>query len=197
MKPVSVLLTGLLVALGFLIWGSEPHSVSGQPSLDNNNFLPMVVRPITITEYRSRSLWENAIRANPDNEDFEKDRVSYDEIIFPYTTGNGFLLTGQSAAQILHESHWNSGNFLHFRDWKIGLTFTFPNYEAVSAFGFDYRSSEPWQLTINSYTITLSKDSKSFIGIVVSESYPNKFVLSGWEYAQGGLSVDNISYVTR
>src|ERR1043165_5297479 len=113
------------------------------------------------TVYWKRTLWEGAISRTIITEDFEKDEADYGEIAFPYLTGNGFFLTGQSTAQILNdETLLNTGNLIHFRDWENGLTFTFPNDTAVEAFGFDYKPSETWQLTVNSSVITIQSEER-------------------------------------
>lgn len=108
------------------------------------------------TLYWKRALWETEVSGSMVTEDFEKDEADYGEVSFPYLTGNGFLLTGQTTAQILRdESLLPSGNLIHFRDWGNGLTFSFPNDTAVTAFGFDYKPSETWQLTVNDSVITI------------------------------------------
>ncbi len=91
----------------------------------------------------------------------------------------------------------NSGNLLHFRDWKVGLTFTFPNRAKVSSFGFDYRTAEDWQLTAGNSVIPLVKDRVAFIGIVIHTGMINSFTLTSKSSAQGGLTIDNISYVLK
>jgi hypothetical protein len=129
------------------------------------------------------------------NEDFENDPADYGLLRFPYLTGNGFLLTGQSSAQILRDQNLlKSGNFIHFRDSKDGLTFGFPDNKVVKAFGFDYRSPEKWQFAFDDSVVPLPGGRGGFVGIVVQKDYPQKFVLSSAERIQGGLSVDNISY---
>jgi hypothetical protein len=54
----------------------------------------------TYTLYWKRELWESAIRESPFVENFENDSSDYGEVTFPYLTGNGFLLNGESSAQI-------------------------------------------------------------------------------------------------
>jgi hypothetical protein len=151
----------------------------------------------SFTVYWKRALWETEVEGSMVTEDFEKDEADYGEVSFPYLTGNGFLLTGQSTAQILRdESLLPSGTLIHLRDWGGGLTISFPNDTAVSAFGFDYKPSETWQLTVNDSVITIPGGRRGFVGIVIAEDYPKWFVLSSAEYAQGGLSVDNIIYIS-
>ena len=150
----------------------------------------------TYTIYWKRELWENAIRENPLTEDFENDSSDYGELTFPYLTANGFLLNGDSTAQILNDnSLMSSGNLIHFRDWGTGLRFNFPNNSVAGAFSFDYKASETWQLTFNDNVITIPGGRNRFLGIVVHNFYPGEFILSSFEKVQGGLTVDNISYI--
>jgi len=152
----------------------------------------------TFTIYWKRDLWESAITGNILTEDFEKDEADYGELSYPYLTGNGFLLNGgRCPAQIFRDpTLMNSGNLIHFRDFGCGLTFSFPNNMTVSAFGFDYRPSETWRLKVNGTVIAIPGGRKGFLGFVMHENFPTKFNLSCNENAQGGLSVDNISYIS-
>jgi hypothetical protein len=147
--------------------------------------------------YWKRDLWENAVDENTSTEDFEKDTADYGELGYPYLTGNGFILQGGNCpSQILTDpTLMDSGNLLHFRDFGCGLGFSFPNNARASAFSFDYRPSEPWILKVNNQLIELLGTRKGFVGIVLHRDYPGEFVLLCRENAQGGLSVDNISYV--
>jgi hypothetical protein len=150
----------------------------------------------TYTIYWKRELWEDAIGENAFTEDFENDRSDYGELNFPYLTGNGFLLNGDSSAQIFNDnSLLSSGNLIHFRDWGSGLRFSFPNNSVASAFSFDYKASETWQLAFNDSIITIPKGTNRFIGVVIHNFFPSDFLLSSFESVQGGLSVDNISYI--
>ena len=147
------------------------------------------------TVYWERGLWENAVGETTALEDFEKDRSDYGELGFPYFTGNRFILTGTSAAQILSAPELlPSGNLIHFRDWEQGLTFTFPNDMSVTAFGFDYASSEDWRVSLDSIDIPIPNGRNRFMGIVLREGTVKQFTFLGPPYAQGGLSIDNISY---
>lgn len=170
------------------------------PVILNNYPIPTPTPNPTLTYdvYSNRALWIEAIGGSISTEDFEKDPADYAELSIPYITGNGFLLTGQSVAQIYYDvTTLNSGNLLHFRDWQVGMTFTFPNSANVKGFGFDYRPSETWKLTVGDSTITLPGRTKGFVGIVVRSGDLNKFNLSCTSSAQGGLSVDNISFVKK
>jgi hypothetical protein len=152
----------------------------------------------TFTVYRQRGLWESAVSgASVLTEDFEKDTADYGELTDPYLTGNGFLLEGGNCpAQIIQDqSLLPSGNVLHFRDFGCGLTLIFPNNTAVSAFGFDYRPAEDWKITVNDTVLDIPKGRAGFIGIVFHSGYPTMFKLTCDAHAQGGLTVDNISYI--
>jgi hypothetical protein len=158
---------------------------------------PNVTEFTTYTVYFQRDLWESAAGGPFGIEDFEKDPFDYGELPFPYFTGNRFILTGTSTAQILLAPELlASGNLIHFRDFEQGLTFTFPNDAAVTAFGFDYTSSEDWLLTFNHILTPLSRGRNRFVGVVMRQDETRQFVLSGPQTAQGGLSVDNIMYAT-
>ena len=150
----------------------------------------------TYTIYWKRELWESAIRETPLVEDFENDSSDYGELTFPYLTAKGFLLNGESSAQIFNDnSLLQSGNLIHFRDWGTGLKFSFPNNSVASAFSFDYKASETWQLAFNDTMITIPGGRNRFLGIIVHNFYPAEFTLSSFERVQGGLTVDNISYI--
>jgi hypothetical protein len=193
--------TAIFLIVGLLILGCAAQQFVGLALTPTPTFSPTYVA-LNVNEYPGftvywkQTLWESAVRGTIVTEDFEKDEADYGEIAFPYLTGNGFFLTGQSTAQILNdETLLNTGNLIHFRGWENGLIFTFPNDTAVEAFGFDYKPSETWQLTVNGSVITIPDGRRGFIGIVVHEEYPKQFVFSCAEDVQGGLSVDNISYV--
>ena len=157
---------------------------------------PNVTQFSTYTVIWSRDLWENATGKQFLIEDFEKDPNTYGELVLPYMTGNGLLLNGKSLVQMLNDtSLLQSGNLLHFRDPGQGLTFIFPGNQAARAFGFDYTSLETWRLTFNNLEIILPEGRSSFVGIIVQEGFPKEFNLFCLQAAQGGLSVDNISYI--
>ena len=148
------------------------------------------------TAYWKRELWDAQVPGELVTiEDFEKDQADYGELSFPYLTGNGFLLTGQSTAQILGDTNLlTTGNLIHFRDSGGGLTFSFPG-GAAQAIGFDYKPSETWNLSVGDCSITIPEGRRGFLGIIATEDYPTQFTLFSTEYAQGGLTLDNISYV--
>ncbi|MBE2220019.1 MAG: hypothetical protein IAF02_00680 [Anaerolineae bacterium] len=160
-------------------------------------YLPLITKPMSYQIIKDRLLWESSVSGNILTEDFEKDLADWGTLAFPYETGNGFVLTGESSAQIIwSDTLLTSGNIIHFRDWDEGLTFWFPGGTSVQAFGFDYRASEQWYLTFNDVeTISLPPSRPSFVGIEFYSEYPSKFVLWSDSYAQGGLTVDNISYI--
>jgi hypothetical protein len=172
------------------------------PTITLTPNIPLTITAISIEEYPlftlywDRALWENAIRGNVQIEDFEKDRADYGELKLPYLTGNGFLLSGRSTAQIFRDPTLiNDGNLVHFRDWETGLTFRFPNSSVVSAFSFDYKASETWQLQFADAVITIPEGRNRFLGIVMKENFQNEFNLYSLAHAQGGLTIDNIAYI--
>lgn len=163
--------------------------------------LPPIVGTPNSAVYDQRQVWESAVGKTVVSEDFEKDIPGLGELQFPYRTGNGFLLSGKSDAQILVAPELlESGNFLHFRAWEQGLTFTFPDDRAVTAFGFDYTTSEEWQWqlifnNVKNVNIILPSGRNQFMGIILYQNSSAKFTLAGFGFAQGGLSIDNISYI--
>jgi hypothetical protein len=151
----------------------------------------------TFTVYWKQDLWEQAVDGAIVTEDFSQDAADYGVLSFPYLTGHGLLLQGQSAAQILQDTTLlTGGNLLHFRDWHDGLNVRLPNDLPVRAFGFDYRPSESWRLTFNNADITIPKGRRGFVGVVFHEDNSQSFVLSCPEDGQGGLTIDNIAFVT-
>jgi hypothetical protein len=148
------------------------------------------------TVYWRRELWESAIEAETLIEDFENDEGDCGALSYPYVTGNGLTLEGDSTAQIIPGGNLlPSGNVLHFSDWESGLKFNFPNNTRVRAFGFDFKPTEDWALQFNLSVVLIPGGRRGFIGIVIEEEFPNEFVLSSSERVQGGLTVDNISYL--
>jgi hypothetical protein len=169
---------------------------SDTPTLIVTYIATHVVQFPGFTVYWKRELWERAIDAETLIEDFENDEADYGELSYPFLTGNGFLLEGESAAQIISGGNLlPTGNVLHFRDWATGLRFLFPNSTSVRAFGFDFKPTEDWQLHFNLFHVLIPGGRRGFIGIVIEEEYPNEFVLLSTERVQGGLTVDNISYL--
>lgn len=159
-------------------------------------YLPLIIKPMNYQTETDRSFWESSLNEPLFVEDFENDFADWGALAFPYETGNGFVLTGESSAQIIDSNLLPSGNHIHFRDWETGLTFEFPESTTVKAFGFDYRASEDWYVTFNdTETIYLPPSRPSFVGFVFTSEYPTKFTLWSDSHAQGGLTVDNISYV--
>ena len=157
---------------------------------------PSVIPFPPLTIYWTRTLWEEAVGKNYVIEDFEKDPEDYGELGFPCFTGNHLILSGKSAAQFLNAPELlPSGNLLHFRDWQYGLTFTLPNDATTTALGFDYASQERWQLTVRNIDVILPSGRNQFVGIVLYEGPTKEFRLMGPNTAQGGLFVDNISYI--
>ncbi|MEP7190024.1 MAG: hypothetical protein ABI901_12605 [Roseiflexaceae bacterium] len=200
LQPVLVRSTlhtpGELILVAPLVTTPLPQAPPTIPA-SNATYLAINVQEYpAFIAYWKRDLWEQAVHADSITEDFSLDTADYGELSFPYLTGHGLLLQGQTTAQILDDSTLlGSGTSLHFRDWKDGLRIGFPNDGAVRAFGFDYRPSEAWKLSVSGTDVLIPKGRKGFIGIVFRDDYPKAFVLSSTESAQGGLSVDNITFL--
>jgi hypothetical protein len=169
--PIGLVITaGILVCIRVL-----PPAIA--QSITPQSYLPQVFNqyPLptaTITIYWSRTDWEAAAGGDVATEDFEKDIADYAPLLFPYTTGNGFLLTGQSSAQILNGGLLDTGNNIHFRDWTGGLTFNFPANQEVSALGFNYHASELWYLAIGDSGDLITLQGRRFVGVVIEGIYP-------------------------
>ena len=148
------------------------------------------------TVYWDRGLWESALASSVSVEDFELETGDYGELNLPYLTKHGFYLVGGSCSgQILPaDGTFSSGNYLHVRYWGCGLTCHLPGDASGRAFGFDYRASEPWVIMLGDTELDLPDGRAGFIGIVVNGERVNDFTITSFEYAQGGISVDNITY---
>jgi hypothetical protein len=150
----------------------------------------------TYTLYRKRDLWEQAVASDVFIEDFEGDNTGYGGLPLPYLTPIGFFLEGNSSIQFIRNpSLLTSGNYIHFRNWEGGLTITFPAETTVSAFAFDHKAAEDWQLTFHDSVVTIPGGRGGFVGIVLHQDPVTEFVLSSSERVQGGLAIDNLSYV--
>jgi len=149
------------------------------------------------TVYWNKMLWQSALSATKASEDFEGDQASYGELSFPYLTSHGFLLDcGQCSAQIFKDpTLLASGNQLHFRSWGSGMRISFPNNTPVSAFSFDFVTSEKWLLIFEGMTVDLPVGRSGFVGVIFSQTDPDEFTLASMANAQGGLSIDNITYI--
>ena len=175
---------------------ATPTPTSTFTPLPQTLVTPKLIEIFPFEVYDQRQVWESTVSKTVLSEDFEKDGHGFGELQFPYRTGNGFLLSGKSSAQILAAPELlESGNFLHFRAWDQGMTFTFPDDRAVIAFGFDYTTSEDWQLTVINLNVILPRGRNQFVGIILHQNSSTKFNLVSSSFAQGGLSVDNISYI--
>ncbi len=149
------------------------------------------------TVYGKREVWESAVGTFFQSEDFEQDPISPRSLTVPYVTGNGFSINGNGYPEIISSAQLlPTGNLLHFRDWEQGITLTFPNGQAMRAFGFDYTSPEDWVLDVGSYSIPLPPARAAFVGLLLYQDFPTEFTFSSSAYRQGGLSLDNIAYVT-
>lgn len=161
---------------------------------------PEMVTPVeeygAYTVYWKRDLWEEAVGKSLMLEDFESDPSADRTLDLPYITGSSLLLTGQGYPEIIQSAQLlPSGKYLHFRDWEQGITLTLPKTKQATAFGFNYTTPEVWRLHFNSVEVTMPSGRNSFLGIVLHQGVTRAVTFSCSEYYQGGLSVDNISYV--
>jgi hypothetical protein len=191
-------LLGILIGI-FAIFGlSTATPVRSQADLEVKTYLPLIIdlRPAPIiTQYTSRSEWQNAMRGNVAIEDFENEKPSYAEIHLPFTSANGFVFSGQSIVQIIRDPRiMDTGVLMHFCDWKVGMTVAFPDGAAAKGFGFNYHTFDDWYLSVNAVPIVLSSYGTNFIGIVIENTTISSFTLYTTSYVQGGLTLDNISY---
>jgi hypothetical protein len=151
------------------------------------------------TVYWRRQLWEQAAGAAGAGftvENFEPVRNSLGSIELPHITGKGFSLSGQSYAELIRSVQLlPNGTLLHFRDWEQGLTIAFPDDTPVTAFAFDYTTPEQWVLTYNDVELALPSGSYLFVGFILQQGSTRQFNLASSAYAQGGLSMDDLSYL--
>lgn len=145
------------------------------------------------TLYTKEEYWPPQNQYDVLQETFSEDQTDYGELLFPYITGNGLLLEGESAAQILaDETLMSDGNMLHFRDWEHGLRVQRADKKAIESLSFNYRASEEWKLVVNGEEIPLPPSRPSFVGLLFHADYPSYITLRSDEKAQGGLSIDTI-----
>jgi len=150
------------------------------------------------TIYWKRDLWESAVEGQLHTEDFELDTAGYGAIPETYLTGNSWLLQGSQefSGQILDDSTLlDTENFLHFRDFGEGMKVTFPDETTVRAFSFDYRAAEDWRVQTYNFNTILPEGRGGFFGVVLTEGEITYFRLFSDSTAQGGLTIDNLSYV--
>jgi len=174
---------------------ATPTATSTSTPLPTKLITPRVIPFPPVAIYWSRTLWEEAVGKKYAIEDFEKERAVYEELSFPYFTGNELILNGKSVAQILIAPELlPSQNLLQLGDWGQGLKFTLPYGAASTVLGFDYASQEEWQLAVLNIDIILPRGRNQFVGVVLYEGPAKEFKLTGPNASQGGLFVDNISY---
>jgi hypothetical protein len=161
--------------------------------------------------FSDRPSWEAAVSGAIFTETFRLERDSYDELVFPYTTAHGLTLddvfdTGNVVAQMLPDGLVNGTVAPHFRAFSGDhMSFTLP--VPVQAFGFDYFASDwdgpstaEWQVQVGSLVTSLPQtlyDTFDFFGVVLTHptSPLTTFTFANPGFAQGGISVDNVSYV--
>ena len=157
-------------------------------------------------QYTSKTAWQAAVVTSMVAEDFESNVGAFTPISTPFTTANGLgLVTAGipqiTAMQILPAGTittlTNGTQFLHFRDFGVGLKV---NLAAPSfAFGFDYGTNDiGWNLSAAggvNYTIPSGPGTAGFIGYIdLPANLFSSFTLKGPgpNVAQGGLSIDNV-----
>ena len=162
----------------------------------------------TLITFTSRTTWASNVSGRIFIEDFETDPGGFAAITTPYlTAGRGILmqdLLGPIDFQILPSGSGlvNGTQGPHFRDFGNMMSFSFPGGIDVAAFAFDYfynRSEEAWQLQVNNVVLTLTPSGTfpspaNFIGIVSTGAPISFFVLTSSAFAQGGLSIDGLSF---
>lgn len=150
------------------------------------------------TIYWKRDLWESAVDGQLHSEDFELDTADYGAIPETYLTGNAWLLQGSKefSGQILNDGTLlKTGNVLHFRDFGEGMKVTFPDETSVRAFAFEYKASEDWRVQTYNFNTILPAGRGGFFGVILSEGDVTNFTLFTDSEAQGGLTIDNLSYI--
>ncbi|MEJ2012658.1 MAG: hypothetical protein P8X64_10620 [Anaerolineales bacterium] len=173
--------------------GTPPSTPRATPTYSATYMAVNVDDYATFTVFWKPELWEQAAGPSYVCEDFERDAADYGELSYPYLTGNGFLLTGTSAAQIIQsQTLLPSGNLIHLRDWEKGLSFGFPEETSVQAFGFDYVPSEDWIVRFAGKQVEIPGGRRGFFGVVMKGKTLAEFNVTSLAHAQGGLTIDNI-----
>jgi hypothetical protein len=167
-------------------------------------FTPLPVTVVTagaaempgVAIYFEKVLWEQAAGPATGIEDFEQDPSAARNLSLTYRSGNRFLLSGASLAQIVRAPEFlDSGNLIGVCHFEDGLTFTFPDGAGVMAFGFDYTSSDDWRLSFNGAPASLPRGRARFVGVVLYPQTAAQFTVSGLRNGQCGMWVDNVTYV--
>lgn len=150
------------------------------------------------SSFTNREDWQSNINDVIHTEDFKQEPSS--TFTTPYITEGEILMEGvlePITFQILDNGLIDDSKAPHFRDFGSMMKFSFPDERPVSALGFDfYNGNEAWQLHIEDSVIVLNSEIiPRFIGITIPEGSISSFILTSPSFAQGGISVDNISYV--
>jgi len=151
------------------------------------------------TIFTDRDDWELSV-ASVMTEDFnsEPNVSNYDTFDLPYTTDLGVTideLGNSAAAQFLATGNINGSQAPHIRDFGSMITWT-PGSQ-FDAFGFDWNTAiEPWEVIVNGTTLTtLPSNSEGFLGVTFDDATQlSSFTLTGSAGAQGGISVDDLSF---
>jgi hypothetical protein len=174
----------MFIGFGMLTW------------VNTANALPMM--------FTDRASWKAQIADPVVTEDFEGETTGYDVLTLPYMTVGGVVIESDSASiQMLNNGLVNNSAGPHMRSWSdTGITFTFPDMIPVEAFGFDWYTQdhehqpfEAWKLYIDNVFVTeLRNGWTGFLGFIGTDTPMHSFTLKGPSGAQGGVSLDNISY---
>ena len=155
-----------------------------------------------ILVFTDRSVWQSYSGAIV-TEDFESEPASYQVLNLPYTTSGGIVMAwlGSGGSIQMLPNNLFSSISPHFRAFGNRLSYSFPDGRSVVMLGFDqfYHDPETWRLQVNGLEIVLTPYEQnnyepSFIGVVSVDEPIYSFVLTCSDHAQGGLSIDNISY---
>jgi hypothetical protein len=196
---IGVIITGGDIT-SFIL--TSQASAQGGLSIDNIIFSPSKG---LFTVFEDRPEWQENIKDIILTEDFESESAGYQVYTTPFETNGGILMQGINAPiefQILDGDLFPDSKAPHFRDFGKMMSFSFPDRRPVSALAFDYYYSGPdvWELHIEDSVIVLAPvvgpDFESqFIGIFIPEGSVSSFILTSPSQTQGGISVDNISFV--
>ncbi|MCU0490057.1 MAG: hypothetical protein MUD01_00510 [Chloroflexaceae bacterium] len=194
--PLVLLSVGLLLGLLLGRAAFPNHAPTGAEQLTLN----LEAYP-KATVYWNRELWAAAVQGEMVTEDFERDGMSQQPLTFPYLTERGLVLHGESKVTMQRSGlPLLAGTSLHVQQLNQDLVVQFPAGRAIAAFGFDYKAAQPWQLTVNNTSITFPKSGVAFggvafVGVILHDLYPRSVVLSGNDADEGGLTLDNLTFV--
>jgi hypothetical protein len=150
----------------------------------------------TLTVYTDRNAWMSSIAGSAVTDDFSGETLG--DHYTPFTTSQGVTFTALSgspiAIQVLDGGLVNGSRELHFRDFNAGVGVMLPSDSNSKGIGFDYNTAiEPWTVQVGDRATVLPANSAGFIGYVDDAAPIVSFTLTGGGFAQGGISIDNLS----